>query len=71
MCDFRVQRGSMISLFLFSLAICELTDQLDQMVSKGQQQLRFALISKNALEKHLPFRLKCGEIRVRMHGREV
>lgn len=68
MCGCRVQRGSAISLFLFSLAICELTDQLDQMVSKGQQQLRFAMIFKNI---HLPFRLKWGEIQVRMHGREV
>lgn len=62
------QKASIISLFLFSLAICELTDQLDKMVSKGQSQLRFAMILRNALERHPPFRHKSGKILIRWKG---
>lgn len=62
------QKVSIISLFLFSLAICELTDQLDKMVSKGQSQLKFTMILRNALERCLPFRHKCGKILIRWKG---
>lgn len=56
MCGWRDQEEL---LFLFScvrLAICELTDQLEKMVSKGQKELRFAMILKNAPEEPLIFR---------------
>ena len=67
-----LERPRKAVIFLFScvsLAICELTDQLEKMVSKGQKELRFAMILRNAPEEPLLFRLKCREIVVRM-GRE-
>lgn len=61
-------RRTVISLFSCSLTSYELTDQLDKMVSKGQQQPQLAMILRNTLEDHRLFRPKCGKTLVRMGG---